>query len=927
MAAREVPSLFSFNRGVIDPLALARVDVRRTAIAAAIQQNYIPRVMGSMMLRPGLAYLGTTLANAAARFLPFVKNTVSSLALIEFTAGAMRVWLNDTPIQLTAVTTTIPDLILNFASWTNNSEAGATVAQTTSIAFTSNGFAAAILDVLINPGANANKEHTLSIVVGDSFFWTPTRVNPAQVHLIVGLSTTDNSYVDTMLDPGTHLISFTPTGNFNIRLSSIFNGVVRVESVSIFNNANVALQLTSPYQAADLPNLRMDQSADFVYISCAGFAPRTVQHRAAHSWSLCMYQPPDGPVKVVNTTGITISASGTTGEVTLTASRPIFYQQSTGSGAEGHTGTPWQIGSQGQQVIQNLAGQDQYTDYIEVFGVGVARKFTINLTSLSGTGTTVTLQRSFGVPGTWLDATAYTANEVNLGYQDGLDNQIVFYRFGIKHGNWVAGNIQAQLFLPGGTITGTVLIKTATNGVAASTTTTATVVKALGAQNTPTTLWSSPQWSGQNGWPTAVVLFEGRLWWAGQNGLFGSVSDAFSSFDSTLVGDAGPIQRTIGAGPVDIINWLLPLQRLLLGAQGSEWSGRSSALDTPITPADFLLRNIGGQGSTSLPAVKVDQMGVFVNSTGCRAHMLEFTSPYAFIDYAESDLTALCPRILSPGVVRMAVQRHPDTRIHFVRSDGTVVLCVFDKVEQVQAFVTVVTNGTVEDVVILPNQVGNLDDQVYYVVKRTINGATVRYLEKWAQETECFGDQSLCKLADSHVVYSGAPATIINAAHLVGQQVVVWADGADVGTNDSLLPWTQRYTVDVNGHVTLPQAASNVVVGLPYTAQFQSAKLGLAVGSNSPLNRLKSISRIGLVAANIHPKGLQYSEDGAYWNDMPAIERGTTVGTAVRSSYDETSFEFPGVDYNADQRVWLQSFAPRPCTVMALTPVISISTP
>ncbi len=529
---------------------------------------------------------------------------------------------------------------------------------------------------------------------------------------------------------------------------------------------------------------------------------------------------------------------------------------------------------------------------------------------------------TFGVPGSWINVTDYTSNVANgTAYQDGFDNQIVFYRFGINHGNYSSGNIGIQLVFANGSITGFVIIKDLISSTVAG----ATVVKALGAQDRPTTLWNSPQWNGRDGWPTAVSLFDGRLWWAGQNGVFGSVSDAFNSFDSTTVGDSGPIQRTIGSGPVDVVNWLLPLQRLILGAQGSEHSVRATALDDVITPTNFNIKPIGSQGSTAIPAIKIDQQGLFVNRTGMRVYQLEFG--FQFYDYTESDITALCPRILKPGVVRIAVQRQPDTRVHFVRSDGTVVMCIFDKLEQVQAFVTIVTSGTVEDVVVLPAQSGNVDDQIYYVVNRTINGATVRYLEKWAQETECFGDQPLCKLADSHVVYSGAPTSTITAAHLIGQQVVVWADGADVGTNDSVLPWTQRYTVDANGHVALAQAASNVVVGLPYTAQFESAKLGLSAGNNSPLNRLKSISRLGLVAANIHPKGLQYSEDGVHWNDMPSIERGTAVGTAVRSSYDETLFEFPGVDYNADQRVWLQSFAPRPCTVMALTPVISVSTP
>jgi len=75
--------------------------------------------------------------------------------------------------------------------------------------------------------------------------------------------------------------------------------------------------------------------------------------------------------------------------------------------------------------------------------------------------------------------------------------------------------------------------------------------------------------------------------------------------------------------------------------------------------------------------------------------------------------------------------------------------------------------------------------------------------------------------------------------------------------------------------------------------QFESAKLGLASGATSPLNRSKSISRLGFICANLHPKGLQFSEDGSYWSDMPMIERGTLVGTAMRSSYDEQPIEFP----------------------------------
>ena len=114
------------------------------------------------------------------------------------------------------------------------------------------------------------------------------------------------------------------------------------------------------------------------------------------------------------------------------------------------------------------------------------------------------------------------------------------------------------------------------------------------------------------------------MWWAGINGVWGSVSDAYDSFDETLTGDAGPINRTIGSGPVDTINWILSLQRLVLGAQGAEWLAKSSSLDEPLTPTNFNLKTASTQGSGAVDPIKIDQGGVFVNRSGTRVYELAF---------------------------------------------------------------------------------------------------------------------------------------------------------------------------------------------------------------------------------------------------------------------------------------------------------------
>ena len=90
---------------------------------------------------------------------------------------------------------------------------------------------------------------------------------------------------------------------------------------------------------------------------------------------------------------------------------------------------------------------------------------------------------------------------------------------------------------------------------------------------------------------------------------------------------------------------------------------------------------------------------------------------------------------------------------------------VSDPVEDVRAWVDVTTDGQIEDVVVLP---GDEEDQVYYSVRRGINGTIVRFLEKWAIESECRGGD-VSKLGDAFVHFSGGPSTTITGLSHLGR--------------------------------------------------------------------------------------------------------------------------------------------------------------
>ena len=842
-----------------------------------------------MMLRTGLGYIGTHLG--APKSIPFVKRT-DDTAVLEFTDSALRIWIDDVLLTRGSVSSVATNggFDANLDNWTDNDEGSAASVWVAGgyMGLTGDGSSAAIRDQTVTvAAADQGDEHALRIVI-----------QRGPVVLRVGTSTSDDSYInETELGTGSHSLAFTPTGNFNIRFLNRLERQVLVDSCNVESSGTVSL--TSPYATADLGNIRADQSGDVVFLACEDYQQRKVERRAARSWSIVLYQPEDGPFRSANTGPITITPSAIVGNITLTASAALFRSA--------HVGALWRITPQGQSVTQSITAQNTFTDAIRVTGVDSTRVFTITLSGLTGTSSTVTLQRSFDSDsGPWTDVQNYTVDTTTT-YDDGLDNQIAWYRIGVKTGNYSSGTIIATLSYAQGSIDGVVRITAFTS----STVVAAEVLNDLGG-TTAADDWAEGAWSDSRGWPTSVAFYEGRLGWAGKNGVWLSVSDAFASFDGNTEGDSGPIKRIIGSGPVDVVNWILPLQRLILGAQGAEFSVRSTAFDEPLTPSNFNIKPASSQGSAAVAAVSLDSKGMYVQRGGTRVFELAF-NPEIY-DYNSTDLTQLVPEIGKPSIGRMAIQRQPDTRLHCVRSDGVAGVLVYDKLENVLCWLTVETDGDVEDVVILPGEDGDDEDRVYYSVARTINGATVHYFEKLAMESECVGG-TLNKQADAFVTFTqSAAATVSGLSHLEGESVVVWADGKCLRDSDDEIA---TFTV-ASGSITLTNdgssySATTGVVGLPYDGEYETAQLGRTLALDG------RIDHVGLILADTHMRGLKVgpSLTDSEMDYLPLTKDEAEVAEdTIYSSYKQPPMTFPG-KWSVDSRLCMKASAPRPCTILA----------
>jgi hypothetical protein len=878
---RATTNLLALNRGLMSRLGRARIDLKRTALAAQQMTNWIPRVLGPMSLRPGFEYIGSSASNSKARLLPFVFAS-DDTALLELTDGLLRVWVNDALVSRATVATAIINgaFDTDLTGWTDSDESGAasTWAFGGSMA-------------LLGTGTNAAmRDQEVTVAVGDQGVAHGLRivVNRGPVTLRIGSSSGGEQYVSARtLRTGTHSFSITPTGNFWIRLSNDKLHTSYVDSIAI-EGAGV-MTLETPWTENDLPEIRYSQSADVVFLAHGSYQQRRIERYDDGSWSIVLYEADAGPFRLMNTTAITITPSALSGDVTLTASKPIFSVE--------HVGALFRLSSTGQTVQKTITGAAQWSDPIAVTGIGGERRISIIIT---GTwSATISLQYSVAAPGAWVTAESWTSNQSRT-YSDDLDGEIIYYRIGSTA--YASGTANATLSIASGSLTGTARI----TNYSSATSVTARVLDSFG-QTTATADWWEGAWSDKRGWPSAVGIYEGRMWWFGKANCWASVSDAYDDFDDNTEGDSGPISRSIGEGPVDKINWTLPMQRLLIGTDGAELSVRSSSFDEPITPTNFSIKYTSTQGSSRVAAARVDSLGFFVQRSGQRVYMLGYE--LAQSEYVNEDVTALVPDLNEVGITYLTCQRQPDTRIHAVRADGKVAMMVFEKLEDVRAWCLIETDGEIEDACVLP---GAGEDDVYYVVKRTVNDVTVRYIEKWAQESQCRG--GLLNLqADSFLIYDDEPTSAFGGLeHLEGKTVCIWGDGKDMGTD-----------VVTDGSVSIASAVAQAVIGLVYEGRFQSMKQALAESLIQPLNERARISNLGLVLADTHYQGLEFGPDFDTMDGLPLVENEqASAADTVWESYDEDFVEFPG-EWTTDARICLKATAPRPCTVLAVQAIVA----
>lgn len=330
-------------------------------------------------------------------------------------------------------------------------------------------------------------------------------------------------------------------------------------------------------------------------------------------------------------------------------------------------------------------------------------------------------------------------------------------------------------------------------------------------------------WSAGRGYPRTVTFHEGRLWFGGSksrpNTVWGSRVNSFFNFDPGKARADQAIAFTLDTDQINRIQWVASNRTLQIGTIGGEFVARQSATD-PITPENISIIPQTRLGSKKIKPVNIEGSTVFIQRTGKAMHEMVFD--FGQDAYISGTLSLLASSLIVNPVqidARRGTVDEDANRLYLVNTDGTVAVFNTLRDQNVSAWSRWVTSGDFTSVAVA------LED-VYFIVKRVINSATVYYLEK----------ANVSAFTDSAKLYTSVgSATLTGLSHLEGETVRVKADGSVLGSE----------TV-ASGQITADRVVTDGEVGLGFTVTVKTMPVVQDMGAGFNLDDEKRVTRCTL---------------------------------------------------------------------------------
>jgi len=603
----------------------------------------------------------------------------------------------------------------------------------------------------------------------------------AEVRVQVGTATTlSDTLSPVTLGMGWHAVAFTPTTSpyFLQFINDNESGeAIYIDDVSILDN--VPLEISSPYPEADISNLRFVQTADVVYIYHPTYWPYKIERRGDTTWSIVEVPWDDGPWLGINPER-KLSEDNLVDDGLFEEGIRNWSDNSTSSGVIKHDGAQSILvltkdadgdAATGRTTFTTLASTDHVIHY-QVVGAG---ETTVNLGTAAGGTEYFTSSDTAGWYSVEFTTTVATTAHIEVSY---AATEEADEAGGV--GGFLCYHAGHNL-LTADAMTGAVTVKAlgafspflSTDvgryirlewpgrdpgwGVITAFTDTQTVTVQVRREfsyvDVPTESWRLGAWSSGEGHPSVASFFEGRnvvaanavqpqtLWFSQSADIENMRPDSFVQVVST-VEDDDALVFTIASPEIEPVEWMIGRRELIVGTTGGQSVANSDGLIIKAT--DINIRQHTQTKSAGIDPIPIGSTGVFVEAAGRMMYDIGFVLQQD--SFVTADLTVLADHLFrrTTKIIEIAFQSRPHSLIWARRDDGRLVHLKYDRPQNVVGWTQNILGGSfatgepvVESVATIPgtdlsstqDHNSGERDEVWTIVKRTVNGSTVRTIE------------------------------------------------------------------------------------------------------------------------------------------------------------------------------------------------------
>ena len=453
-------------------------------------------------------------------------------------------------------------------------------------------------------------------------------------------------------------------------------------------------------------------------------------------------------------------------------------------------------------------------------------------------------------------------------------------------------------------------------GVTDTTNATIEILTTLSA-STATEAWRLGAFSDTTGHPSCVTFFEQRLVFAGTTNqpqtIFFSKSGDYENMDANYggtVADDDAIIYTIASNQVNAIRFMTATRTLIIGTAGGEFTVSGGGTDSAITPTNILIKKQSNHGAANVDAISVGNATLFLQRAKRKIRELAYN--FDVDGYIAPDMTILAEHVTEGGITQMAYQQEPNQIIYAVRGDGELVGLTYQREQQVTAWHRHIFGGAFgsgkavcESVAVIPTD--DTEYEVYVIIKRTINGATKRYIEVLNNFDFTTTDNTTFNFLDSQLSYSGGSTTTLSGlSHLEGQKVSILADGA-----------THPDKTVSSGSITLDRAVTKAKVGLSYDSILQTMRLDAGAQNGTSQAKTKRIFEITIRL--YESVGVEVGESLSNMERIPFRTSADPMDQGIPPFTGDKAVEFRG-NYDTDGFIFVRQTQPLPLTILSLYP-------